>query len=781
VSSTSDYAAVPVPTSEVVVTLEAPALTAFGRTLTSASHESYAAELAAAQAQAQANITAAIPTARVRWRYRLVADGFALVLPTAEVKLLPHIRGIAEVWPTISYHSLRTVAVAAPRSARVAQGPEVVQAESLWGASLQTAGNGIKIGIIDDGLEASHPYFNPSGMTYPPGFPKGLTASTTPKVIVARTFPPASPAYRYAAAPFDPSVNGSFHATHVAGIAAGDYDTADGATLLSGIAPKAYLGNYKALTIPTPGFGLDGNSPEITAAIEAAVGDGMNVLNLSLGEPEVDPARDIVVQAIDAAARAGVVSVVAADNQFEQYAYGSISSPGNAPDAITVAATTDSDVIADFSSGGPTPVSLLLKPDVSAPGVAITSSLPVNQGGPYGELSGTSMATPQVSGGVALLMERHPDWTVEEIKSALVQTGLPVHGSGGKEVSVLREGGGLIDLLRADTPLLFANPTSITFPADGGTEPVALTNAGGGAGRWSVSVELQDPRPGVAVEVDPSVSVPGKLTVTASVSASAGSGDVTGFVVLTRDGQYRRIPFWVEVDHPVLGSEPAVTLTRPGTYTANTRDGESKVSHYRYPTAGDGSYPGPEIVYRVHLTQAVANFGVAVLSGTAVPHIVFAGDEDHLVGFSALPGDINPYLSSFGESRPVAAAVLPGPGNYEIVFDTRSAADAGVFTFRYWVNDTTPPVIHIVSTSAQTITVSISDSGSGVDPESIEVTLDGNAVRSHFSDGRLVVAATPGSHRLVVTASGYQELKNMEDVGPILPNTATLSRTVNVG
>jgi len=176
----------------------------------------------------------------------------------------------------------------------------------------------------------------------------------------------------------------------------------------------------------------------------------------------------------------------------------------------------------------------------------------------------------------------------------------------------------------------------------------------------------------------------------------------------------------------------------------------------------------------------VANFGVAVLSGTAVPHIVFAGDEDHLAGFSALPGNLNPYLSSFGEYRPVAAAVLPGPGDYEIVFDTRSAASAGPFTFRYWVNDTTPPVIRVVSTGAGAITLSISDAGSGVDPESITATIDGNTVTSTFRDGLLVVNATPGTHQLVVTASDYEELKNMEDVGPILPNTATLSRTVSV-
>jgi minor extracellular serine protease Vpr len=404
-----------VPMSEVVVTLRAPALTAFGRTLTAATHESYAADLAASQAVVQANLEAAIPVARIRWRYRLVVDGFAVVLPTADVGLLAHVRGIAAVWPTLTYHALDTTEQAVPRSALLGQGPKVVEAESLWGSGLQTAGNGMKIGIIDDGIEATHPYFAAEKLGYPPGFPKGLTDATTPKVIVARTFPPIDSSYRYAAVPFDPSLNGSFHATHVAGIAAGDYGTEDAGQLLSGVAPNAYLGNYKALTTPTPNFGLDGNSPEITAAIEAAVRDGMNVINLSLGEPEVDPARDIVVRALDGAARAGVVPVVAADNQFDPYQYGSISSPGNAPDAITVAATTDGDEIADFSSGGPTPVSLLLKPDVSAPGVAIVSSLPVSQGGPYGELSGTSMATPQVSGGVALLKEHHPRWTVEEI------------------------------------------------------------------------------------------------------------------------------------------------------------------------------------------------------------------------------------------------------------------------------------------------------------------------------------------------------------------------------
>ncbi len=766
----------------MIVTLNAPSLLAYGRTLTSAVHEPYARRLAAVQARALRNLRRAIPALRVVWRYRIVADGFDVAVPTADLGLLTHVRGVAKVWPEITYHSLSVRRSRVPRSVAVNQGPQVIGADKLWGANLATAGNGIKIGIIDDGIDAQHVYFDPAGLTYPPGFPKGLTRDTTPKVIVQRTFAPATPPYKYASSPFDPSQGGSFHATHVAGIAAGDHETPDGALFLSGVAPNALLGNYKALTIPTPGFGLDGNSGSIAAAIEAAVSDGMNVINLSLGEPEVAPSRDFVVLAIDAAAQAGVVPVIAAGNEFDQYGYGGINSPANAPDAISVAATTDSGQIADFSAGGPTPISLQLKPDVSAPGVGITSSLPVNYvGDPFGELSGTSMATPQVSGAVALLLQRHPSWTPEEVKSALVLTGDPVRDGTGREVSVLREGGGLINLVRADNPLLFASPTSITFPVNGGTVPVELSDAGGGSGDWSVAAHLQSAHPGVTVRVDGrTASVPGQLAVTATVSSTAANGNVTGFVVLTRGADSRRIPFWVEVDHPKLGTEPYVKLTHPGIYEGTTVGGESKISRYRYPTSNDASYPGPEVAYLVHISHPVANFGVAVLSGSAVPHIVFAGDENHELGFTAQPFNVNPYVQSFGEPRPIAGAVLPTPGDYEIVFDTRSATKPGPFSFRYWVNDTRPPSLHVLSTTGGRIEVGITDAGAGVDPTSVTATLDGHAVATHYARGLLTIEATRGSHLLIVTASDYQETKNMEDVPQIKPNTARLRRTVAV-
>jgi hypothetical protein len=284
----------------------------------------------------------------------------------------------------------------------------------------------------------------------------------------------------------------------------------------------------------------------------------------------------------------------------------------------------------------------------------------------------------------------------------------------------------------------------------------------------------------VTVSVSDGVSVPGELTVTANVAQSAPNGDATGFVILTHDGQTRRIPFWVEVNHPLLRTEPAKHLSLPGVYRSTTVGGESKVSHYRYPTKGDGSYPGPEVAYLVHVSRPIANFGVAVLSGSAIPHVVFAGDENHLAGFTGLPTNLNPYLETFGEARTVAGADLPAAGNYEIVFDTRSARSAGPFSFRYWVDDTTPPKLRVVSTSGRKITVAITDGGAGVDPLSVRATLDGRSIVLHFSHNRLTLAAGRGRHLLIVTASDYQELKNMEDVAPIKPNTSTLRRTVTV-
>jgi len=777
--------------TEVVITLDAPSLADFvqdSRVLTvqaraqrldlqSASSVSYLRELTARQNTVASRIERAIPSAKVRWRYQVVLDGLAVVLPTSQISTLARIGGVRAVYPDTKYH------LALDKSPA-----QLIGADQLWGLpDFSTAGNGIKIGIIDEGVDQVHAFFNPAGYVYPPGFPKGNTAYTTPKVIVARAFPPPGETWQYAGIPFDPLL--SDHATHVAGIAAGDYtvNAVAGRGPLSGVAPRAYLGNYKALTVPTDEFGLDGNAPEITAAIEAAVRDGMDVINLSLGEPEIEPARDVVVAAINGAAKAGVVPTIAAGNEFEDFGNGSVSSPGTASGAITAAAVTTQDQIAPFSSGGPTPITLGMKPDVSAPGVSILSSVPPRVG-TWASFSGTSMAAPHVAGAAALLRQRHPDWSVAQIRSALELTAKPVLNSLDKEVPTTREGGGLIQLPEANDPLVFAAPSGISFgllrSGSQVSRTVQLTDAGGGSGAWTVSVSVQDPTRGVGVTAPASVTVPGSLRVRASATGTAAQADVTGFVVLQQGTDMRRIPFWLRSEQPRL-DKPTAILRKAGTYKGNTRLGGSRVTSYRYPENPAGivnKLPGPEQVFRVALPGRVANFGVIVTSQAAgvkvTPRIVFPGDENRLVGVPALPVDENPYHDTFGAVIPVSGVIAPASRTYDIVFDTRSRGQAGSFTFRLWINDVSPPVVKLetasVAAGTDKLVASIVDRGSGVDASSIDVHVD-NLKRSFaYSAGKLIVA-TPGlsggKHSLEVTVSDYQETKNMETYGGVLPNT----------
>jgi hypothetical protein len=507
------------------------------------------------------------------------------------------------------------------------------------------------------------------------------------------------------------------------------------------------------------------------------------------------------VTAINAAADAGVVPVIAAGNDFEDFGRGSLDSPGSAAKGITAAAVTKQLAIAGFSSSGPTPISLAMKPDVAAPGVDITSSVPPSRG-TWASFSGTSMAAPHVSGAAALLIQRHPDWTVAQVKSALVLTAKPVP-SAANELPTTREGGGLVQVPAANAPLIFAAPTNLSFgllkTGTSTARSVTLADAGGGTGTWAAAVSLQGGPAGVSVGVPAAVTVPGRIDVTAAADASAPEADVTGFVVLTLGAATRRIPFWFRVASPKLGTEPHGSLSRTGTYTGQLGGKQALVSSYRYP-ADPRSVPpaqGPEQVFRVRLTRPVANFGVALLSSAGgsrfrpAPRVVFAGDENRLTGNAGLPLAINPYLDSFGASRPVAAAIRPSAGSYDIVFDspavaTPSGKGPGRYTFRFWVNDVTPPTVRLLTPSSRAsspLRLAVTDAGAGVDPSSLAATIDGKTAGVGYSGGRAAIRLTnvdPGRHRLVLRVADYQELKNMENVPQILPNTRTFTATFRV-
>jgi len=743
--------------------------------------------LESAQANVARRIETTLPGAEIRWRYRLVANGMAVVLPRSQLGRLASLPGVDTVYPSVRYRP------------QLDRSPAQIGASALWGSGLANAGQGLKIGIIDEGIDQTHAFFSPAGYTMPPGFPKGQTAYTNAKVIVARAFPPASPTWKHASKPFDPEF--SSHGTHVAGIAAGNPNTVAEGVRISGVAPRAYLGNYKALTIPTDAdVGLDGNSPELVAAIEAAVADGMDVINMSLGEPEIEPSRDIVVKALDAAARAGVVPVVSAGNDFDEFGRGSVGSPGAAPDAITVGAVTTSrggpeDVVASFSSSGPTPLSLQVKPDVAAPGVGILSAAPRDQ---FVSLSGTSMAAPHVAGAVALLLQRHPTWTPAQVKSALALTGDPAYSTDlkARETSTLRTGGGVVDLPHADTTPIFANPVSLSFGLVRAntvlTRSIDLTDSGlGGSGPWTVSLDRQTPTTGAAVVVPATITVPARLDVTVRTTRPA-DGEVTGYVVLSRGSERLRIPYWFGTGTPALAGAKRGVLRKPGNYKSSTRGGSTRIARYRYPERPVGfgfaaTLPGPERVFRVSLPRPTTNFGVVVTSrapGVRVePRIVKAGDERRLTGYAALPFNLNPYLRTFGELVLAAGTILPAAGSYDVVFDSPSAARAGAFTFRYWVNDVSPPAASLRTptvSGGRPLLIAASDRGSGVDPASVVVQIDGDEHEGRFARGTVTVstqALSKGRHALRFQISDFQESRNMENVARILPNTRILETT----
>jgi subtilisin family serine protease len=192
------------PLVEVVVSLDAQPLAVArpGRTLaatggrrlslSASTSRSYLRSLASAQNTLQGRIEAALPQAEVRWRYRVVANGLAVVVPRDQVSRLASEPGVARVYPSVRYRPL------------LDRSPQQIGAPALWGPTLATAGQGVKIAIIDEGIDQTHPFFDPAGYTMPAGYPKGQTAYTTAKVIVARAFPPRGATWKHASMPFDP-------------------------------------------------------------------------------------------------------------------------------------------------------------------------------------------------------------------------------------------------------------------------------------------------------------------------------------------------------------------------------------------------------------------------------------------------------------------------------------------------------------------------------------------------------------------------------------------------
>src|SRR5712691_3027139 len=318
---------------------------------------------------------------------------------------------------------------------------------AVWRAGFD--GSGIRVAIVDTGIDAAHPDFI------------GRVAAHSDFSGVGNT-------------------DDVGHGTHVAGIVAG------GGAVYRGVAPRATLVIAKALSVS------GGTEDAVLAALSWASRQRIDVVNLSLGGPG-DP-HDPLSREVDALTAEGILVCVAAGNSGP--AAGTIGSPGCAAGAITVGATDKERRVAEYSSRGPVPGLLSRKPDVVAIGGGVTPQAACHYGigvssaraavlvrdrcavpPRYVRMSGTSMAAPHVAGLCALLLEASraksprlvPVARAAAVRAALIQ--------GAVELGLAPEdaGAGIADGARALAALGFRR--SALEPASSSSSP-AMASSG---------------------------------------------------------------------------------------------------------------------------------------------------------------------------------------------------------------------------------------------------------------------------------------------------------------
>ncbi len=299
---------------------------------------------------------------------------------------------------------------------------------AAWNAGY--TGTGIGVAVIDSGINDSHPDLLDSTESYS-------------RVVYHQDFTGTATS----------NANGAQydlygHGTHVAGIIGGNGYLSAGR--FTGVAPKVNLIDLRALD--ANGSGSDSN---VIAAIQQAIAlknrYNIRIINLSLGRGiPVSYTQDPLCQAVEAAWQSGIVVVVAAGNYGRlsvngSNGFGTITAPGNDPFVLTVGAMKSMDTYsrtddqkASYSSKGPTTYDHVVKPDLvasgnavvslAAPGATLEAAYPTefvvgtDGNNDYFKLSGTSMATPAVSGAVALMLQQNSSLTPDQVKARLMKT-----------------------------------------------------------------------------------------------------------------------------------------------------------------------------------------------------------------------------------------------------------------------------------------------------------------------------------------------------------------------
>jgi subtilisin family serine protease len=317
--------------------------------------KSYRAQLSALRNDYKAWLRANVPQAKVTGEFDISLNAVAVQLNGAtlqQVSATPMVR-------SAQYQGLYYPNAVDPDLA-------IIQAPAAWDRSggAATAGAGVKVAIVDSGIDHLHPCFSDAGYAVQTSL--GDPRFTNNKVIAAKVFNNKLPQSRFTAEAIQD------HGTHVAGTVACNHDTpatVGGVTIpagVSGVAPRALLGNYNVF----PGNVTNARSEDILNALEAAYQDGFDVANMSLGGGS-HGIQDLLTIAVDNLDEANMVVAVAAGNSGPGNF--TVESPGMAARALTAGASTVGHFVA-------TPITVGSVNAVNAAGVAgdfatVTSNL----------------------------------------------------------------------------------------------------------------------------------------------------------------------------------------------------------------------------------------------------------------------------------------------------------------------------------------------------------------------------------------------------------------------
>jgi subtilisin family serine protease len=301
-----------------------------------------------------------------------------------------------------------------------------IGAPAAWGVT--TGSTSVKVAVVDSGVDRTHPDL----------------------------FANLAPGYDYAYDDSDPT-DYEGHGTHVAGIIAARGNNSIGVT---GVAWQTSLIPVQALDATG-----EGTTSDIVSAYNFAVSKGARIVNASFGGQNFSQSE---YNAIKAASN--VLFVAAAGNDTaNDDATPSYPCAYNLPNVLCVAATDNTDHLASFSNYGRTSV------DIAAPGVNIYSTYKCDG---YAWMSGTSMATPEVSGAAALVLAKFPTLTAAGLKTKLLANTDPLNATDAAKIA-----GGRLDVARA----LGVSSTPVTPPG-------STTNAGEGSGSGAPSMIFATPR-----------------------------------------------------------------------------------------------------------------------------------------------------------------------------------------------------------------------------------------------------------------------------------------------